>query len=91
MYCTNANDYILQQAGLIQKSDINTGIPDSFLRKSALIQGTQEYRPIWSYWKSNSPLKWATRSFNKLDFRGRQTIRKRIQKHYHPASTIPGT
>jgi hypothetical protein len=84
------NDYILQQAGLIQNGDINTGIHDSLLRNATLIRGRQEYRPIWSYWKGKRPFSWATRLINKRNLRDRQMIRKRIQKHYQPASTIPG-
>jgi hypothetical protein len=90
MYCTSTNDYILKQAGLIQNSDINTGIHDSFLRTATLIQATKDYRPIWFYWKRIRPIRWATGMFPKLSFSGRQTIRKQIQKNYHSASTLPG-
>jgi len=90
MYFTNSNDCILQQAGLIQKGDINTGIPGSILRNAVLSQERQEYRPIWSCWNRKSPVSWATRMIQKLNFRNRQVIRKQTKKHYRPVSTISG-
>lgn len=90
MFATDTYDYKFQQAGLIQKGDINTGIHDSILQKAALMQLRQEFWPIRSFWKRNNPIKWNPRMIQRLIFRDRQPLWERKRKQYNPTSSMPG-
>ena len=45
MFYTNAYDQIIQQAGSIQRGDINTAIHDHLLQKAVLTRYADQYQP----------------------------------------------
>jgi len=46
MFQTSTHDYVIQQAGLIQKGELNTSIPNHLLQTAVLTHGTENYRQV---------------------------------------------
>ena len=61
MYHTTTHDFVIQQAGLVQKGELNTSIPTHLLQTAVLTHGAGNYRQVRL---GNSTKKFSTRLVN---------------------------
>ena len=93
MFTMYSHDYIIQQAGLIQKGDINMRIPGYLLQRNVLMSSTKRYRPIQSSWISSTPIRRETNLSHRLIFGDRCAVlwrRKQALEQCCPAQAVPG-